>query len=270
MDINYDNIQDNTLELTKEINHGHLRILLRELVNSFNNTRIRYWIDHGTLLGCLRNSKFIPWDDDADLSCFYSDRFKIKTMLQTICSKGRMRHFKKIGAHYCYYYSHDENTHVDIFFYRPIENAPKILELVHHISWHIWEDDVSKLTTRRLEDIIVKIPQQAGTMMERHYGIGWLYNVHKYQSGKEKEYYSLSHTDEYEQILDWKLLWEADRPDKISAYFQKYPPFDSCSTSDESLPVQTKNVPPPTKEQRVRKLRERERKKQLKRLKKHN
>lgn len=28
---------------------------------------LRYWVDYGTLLGCLRNGELIPWDFDADL-----------------------------------------------------------------------------------------------------------------------------------------------------------------------------------------------------------
>lgn len=40
---------------------------IRELNEVFKNFDIRCWLDYGTLLGAIRNGKFIDWDDDIGL-----------------------------------------------------------------------------------------------------------------------------------------------------------------------------------------------------------
>lgn len=257
----FEKYEDNTLELTKQIDHSTLRILLNELISNFDKVRIPYWIDHGTLLGCLRNGRFIPWDDDADISTLQSNYHRVKSLMQTLCKGNKKRYFTKVGNHFCYYFSHESNTHIDIFFYRPIANAPHVYELIHNIPWHLWDEDIIYgLPTREFEGLTVKIPKRADVQMQRHYGVGWKMVAHKYQSGKEKEYYSKSHTDEYAQILDWKLLWEDDRQDKIDNYYEKFPdekPKEIKTTVNaiSELPEKT------TVEDKIKKQKERERKK---------
>jgi lipopolysaccharide cholinephosphotransferase len=44
-----------------------IKKLLRKLTKYLISNNIEYWLDGGTLLGAVRNHKFIPWDDDADI-----------------------------------------------------------------------------------------------------------------------------------------------------------------------------------------------------------
>jgi len=269
----FENYKDDTLKLTKVVNHPHVKILMKEVIDIFNKSHVQYWIDHGTLLGCLRNNRFIPWDDDADISTFQSNHKKVEKLLKMMCDRSPTRYYLKVGDHFCYYFSKEENTHIDVFFYRPIENAPHIYELIHGIPWHLWSEDIiGHLPSCKLEGLIVKIPNGAEIQMERHYGIGWRNVVHKYQSGKEKEYYSKSHTDEYHQILDWKLLWEDDRQDKIDQYFEKYPEERERIEKERSEilekekntitePIQKTTVAQITREQKTHQRKEHERKK---------
>ena len=46
----------------------------------FKENNIPYWVDYGTLLGAIRDKKFIPWDTDIEFYMFYKkdeDRLRI-------------------------------------------------------------------------------------------------------------------------------------------------------------------------------------------------
>ena len=50
----------------------NLQLIQIKFLNAFDafckDHKLHYWLDFGTLLGAARNSKFIPWDDDIDVS----------------------------------------------------------------------------------------------------------------------------------------------------------------------------------------------------------
>jgi phosphorylcholine metabolism protein LicD len=50
-----------------------LLMLLRNLDRYFEAIQVTYWLDWGTLLGCVRGGKMIPWDDDIDVGIRHSD-----------------------------------------------------------------------------------------------------------------------------------------------------------------------------------------------------
>lgn len=49
---------------------------------------IRYWLDFGTLLGAVRNGKFIPWDYDIDISIYHDDVPKVEGLTEAIAKDG--------------------------------------------------------------------------------------------------------------------------------------------------------------------------------------
>lgn len=42
--------------------------LLKYVVNVIEKNDLTYWLDYGTLLGCIRHDGFLPWDDEIDIS----------------------------------------------------------------------------------------------------------------------------------------------------------------------------------------------------------
>ncbi|OQX70738.1 hypothetical protein B6D52_03590 [Candidatus Parcubacteria bacterium 4484_255] len=54
---------------------------LRELKRILDKAGVRYWLDMGTLLGAIREGRFIPWDIDIDLGILFDEFEKLKRCL---------------------------------------------------------------------------------------------------------------------------------------------------------------------------------------------
>lgn len=67
--------------LLREIQLANLA-LLKELAYVCEKNNFKYILDAGTLLGAVRHSRFIPWDDDIDILMFREDYEKIVSEFQ--------------------------------------------------------------------------------------------------------------------------------------------------------------------------------------------
>jgi len=54
------------------------------ICNLLEEHKITYYLDHGTLLGIIRDNNLIPWDKDIDLAVFASEEEKIYNFLNKI------------------------------------------------------------------------------------------------------------------------------------------------------------------------------------------
>jgi len=61
---------------------------LKEIKDIFDKAGITFWIDSGTLLGAVRNGKFIEWDEDIDLGTWYDNIAKIISVFSLFTEGG--------------------------------------------------------------------------------------------------------------------------------------------------------------------------------------
>lgn len=68
----------------KEMNIDELKKCQLEILDYIvyfcDNNKINYFLDSGTLLGCIRHKGYIPWDDDIDIGMLRDDFDKFKSL----------------------------------------------------------------------------------------------------------------------------------------------------------------------------------------------
>ncbi len=70
----------------KEITQAYR--MISYLHNLFIANEIDYFLISGTLLGCMRHKKLIPWDDDIDIMIFAKDVQKLEMLQEKINENG--------------------------------------------------------------------------------------------------------------------------------------------------------------------------------------
>jgi len=68
---------------------------LKEVKKVLDNHKITFWLNYGTLLGAVRDGKFIPWDTDIDLCLINTHLFYLKKACLDLEEKGFIVECKK-------------------------------------------------------------------------------------------------------------------------------------------------------------------------------
>lgn len=61
---------------------------LKQIKEVLDKQGIEYWLDMGTLLGAVRDGKFIPWDHDIDLGAWHTQISKMHAVFQELNDRG--------------------------------------------------------------------------------------------------------------------------------------------------------------------------------------
>ena len=89
-------LKNNTLRQAQLVMLHSLKII--DDICRKNN--IEYWLDGGTLLGAVRHSGFIPWDDDIDIGMLRTDFEKFKEIATIELPEDLFLQFEKTDANF--------------------------------------------------------------------------------------------------------------------------------------------------------------------------
>src|SRR5439155_9497138 len=92
----------------------HLRELTECVNDLLDRHGIVHWLDHGTLLGAVREGAFIAWDEDVDFGVFDSDLPAILELVPELEAAGHAVDFRD-PAVLRIRYSALKELHVDLF-----------------------------------------------------------------------------------------------------------------------------------------------------------
>lgn len=154
-----------------------LKIL--KLWNEFaQQNKIEYWACAGTLLGAVRHTGFIPWDNDIDISIMLSDFKKVKIKLEehpilTCCEcelglqvRYRDTEFPFMDIFICDYY--DEIT-IKYCGFLSKRNQPTWFMDFYFPNEHIYKNELYPLKKVNFEDTTIMVPNIQKNVLFRTY-----------------------------------------------------------------------------------------------------
>ena len=153
---------------------NHLIELLSYIIKVLDENDIIYFLDYGTLIGCVRNRSFIPWDTDIDISVI--DDSKLNKVLAIISKNNKNYNLvKESNNFYRLNFSKKNTLHIDISI-RKKQSNNVYTDKYPEKYWGIHEKDLFPLKIVSFENLDVKIPQNSKKYLENGYGIGCITN----------------------------------------------------------------------------------------------
>ena len=96
------NIEHYTINKINDFQNEMLEIL-NYIVDLCEKHNLKVFLDGGTLLGCYRDNKIIPWDDDVDISLIKSDYLKLIKILKEDNNDNYYLYDENLSQHTCNY-----------------------------------------------------------------------------------------------------------------------------------------------------------------------
>lgn len=108
------------------LKEGVLVNLLVEVKRVLDDSDIEFWLDCGTLLGAVRDRKFIPWEHDIDLGAWQD---KVSDVMKTVASRELCirGYCVNVFEDYININVEGEKCHADINFYRLTNSGKAIM-----------------------------------------------------------------------------------------------------------------------------------------------
>lgn len=143
---------------------------MNEVHNTLEDNNIPYFIICGTLLGSIRHSEIIPWDDDIDIGILEEDLDRFNSLFEN------KHKFIKAGKNGCGKIYANEKVAIDIFPFTKKGNRYEYLEDLAKSKWpgeYFEENELFPLCKYKLGKLNLWGPKQFLPYANRAWGKNW-------------------------------------------------------------------------------------------------
>lgn len=144
MGINEDLISISSVDTLATIFGAGDRLLMAQelmfyITDLFNKYKVDYYIDHGTLLGIIRDQSLLPWDKDIDFAVLDKEQNKIIDIFDEHLPNYQSQYCS--ANNWCYHVRHDKHVKINSnFTLKPV--VIKILNRADDINSNEFELDI--------------------------------------------------------------------------------------------------------------------------------
>jgi phosphorylcholine metabolism protein LicD len=145
--------------------------LMSDVHEILEKHKITYWIHSGTLLGAVRHSGLIPFDDDLDISMLHEDEIKLQDALEELRVYGYQIRHSKIYA-VCKKLSCLDNACIDIFITHNYNDKILYTNLEIRKKFpndYFFKDEIFPLKKYKFGELELYGPNNANNALDRQY-----------------------------------------------------------------------------------------------------
>jgi phosphorylcholine metabolism protein LicD/GR25 family glycosyltransferase involved in LPS biosynthesis len=193
--------------------------LIYDMHSIFNDNNLEYWAIGGTLLGSVRNSGIIPWDDDGDVGIHHKDIKKFLS-LRDIFKKCGYTIRKDLYGYKIFYTNRkkikDQSfsyPFVDVFPFKKIDGKLRLSVKEARDIWpkEVWSDsELLPLKFYKFGNYYIKGPNKYKQYFEGLYGKDW--NDVAY---REFDHETLDYIDKVKVKINKSMRTPAEPFDKV-------------------------------------------------------